>query len=146
MGIIAVGADPLASRFDSESGKVRVRDEIRLCSHSTAEIRKDWPMSAPWRDHYAEWLREKALNELKGYCDGSGRSVNTRISHDSEEPTADLMGDSERFITVYDVVQPGSIPAMFRRLSNKCVDKDVNVGKDHLPDPSTQGDPQSRRY
>ena len=81
-GVVAVGRDPLAARFDRDSREERVGHDVPLRVHPAAEVGEDPPVSFARGDLDGVGLPAQSLDELKRLLEEEARPKRAGIPDD----------------------------------------------------------------
>ncbi len=126
-GVVTVGRDPLAPRFDGDGGKVRVGDQVSLGLALFAEPPEDRPVARPRLDGDKGRGPTDTLDEAERPGEGGWDAEDPRVRHDPEETAEDERGDTEWLVPVYDLSQPLAEENVVLGFLAVRVDENVNV-------------------
>jgi hypothetical protein len=134
-GVVAVGSDPLAARFDRERSKVGVRHEVASGSGFPAKPGKDVPVPLARFDLDGRGLLAEGIAELERVLDRVGIGEAARMGDDSDEAAQNELADPERFVGADSLDEPAPVRLVLARVRPIGVDQDADVTQADRPPP-----------
>ena len=127
---VSVRRDPLATRFDRQRSKVRIRDEVASCASIAAEAIEDLPVTFTRHHDHGVRLGPQRCDERERINNGCRRRKDPRVRCDAHEPTEHEFGETKRLVGDHSCFEPLSISLVIRRAFMEGIDEHIDVKED----------------